>query len=158
MTKGRDTRYVSVLWANIEHAEALAACHATLFDKPWDKAAFEALLSNPVSTSLFARQGHPLETVGFIVGQLVTDEAEVLSIGVAKDWQRNGIGRKLIESFARAAKRAEAKRMFLDVAADNIPALVLYSRMGFKEIGQRKAYYERPGQPNVDALTLALTL
>jgi [ribosomal protein S18]-alanine N-acetyltransferase len=158
MTDVRDLKLVSVLWAGVDHAEALADCHRTLFDAAWDKPAFEGLLSHPGSTSLIARFGNPPEPVGFIVGQLAADEAEILTFGVVKEWQRLGVGRKLVEGLARAAKRAEAKRLFLDVAADNIPATVLYSRMGFKEVGRRKAYYPRADQAAVDALVLALAL
>lgn len=80
------------------------------------------------------------------------------SLGVAKEFQRNGIARKLIDALARAAKRAEAKRVFLEVADDNIPALVLYSRVGFKEAGRRKAYYQRGNGATADALVLQLML
>jgi [ribosomal protein S18]-alanine N-acetyltransferase len=141
MSLPRDLKTVSVLWAGVDHAEDLAGCHRTLFTEGWDKAAFEGLLSHPTSTSLIARHGNPQETIGFI-----------------KDWQRQGVGRRLIEGMARAAKRAEAKRMFLEVAGDNLPALVLYSRMGFKEVGRRAGYYVRSGQPAVDALILSLAL
>jgi ribosomal-protein-alanine N-acetyltransferase len=64
----------------------------------------------------------------------------------------------LIEALGRAAKRAEAKRIFLEVADDNIPALVLYSRIGFQEVGRRKGYYVRGVGPPVDALVLQLML
>ncbi len=158
MSLPRDLKTVSVLWAGVDHAEDLAGCHRTLFTEGWDKAAFEGLLSHPTSTSLIARHGNPQETIGFIVGRLAADEAEILSFGVVKDWQRHGVGRRLIEGMARAAKRAEAKRMFLEVAGDNLPALVLYSRMGFKEVGRRAGYYVRSGQPAVDALILSLAL
>jgi ribosomal-protein-alanine N-acetyltransferase len=158
MTEKRDIKLVSALWASVEHAEELAACHRELFEKPWDKASFEGLLSHPGSTALIARFGNPQQTIGFIIGQLAADEAEILSFGVNKDWQRHGVGRKLLEGLCRAAKRAEAKRVFLEVADDNIPALVLYSRMGFKESGRRKKYYERDGAPAADALVLSLAL
>jgi ribosomal-protein-alanine N-acetyltransferase len=159
---GRDGKLedknVSVLWANVDHAADLARCHATLFETAWDQAAFESLLSHPGSTSLVARYGNPHETIGFVVGQLAADEAEILTVGVDKAYQRNGIGRRLVEAFARAARRADAKRMFLEVAADNLPATVMYMRMGFKETGRRKAYYERANGPKVDALVLSLAL
>lgn len=153
-----DLKNVSVLWANVDHAADIARCHAGLFDTPWDKASIEALLAHPGSTALVARTGHPAEVVGFILGQLAADEAEILSFGVAKPFQRHGIGKKLLDGLARAAKRAEAKRLFLEVADDNIPALVLYSRAGFKEVGRRKGYYERAGGAKADALVLALGL
>ncbi len=100
--------------------------------------------------------GNPKTAVGFVMGQLAADEAEILSIGVAKDWQRKGIGRRLVDGLARAVARAEVKRVFLEVAADNAAALALYSRLGFTETGRRKGYYERKGKPPVDALRLTL--
>ena len=158
MSEKRELKLVSVLWAGVDHAEAAAECHRTLFEAAWDKASFEGLLSHPGSTSLLARYGNPPQAIGFIVGQLAADEAEILTFGVVKEWQRQGVGRKLIEGLARAAKRAEAKRLFLEVAEDNLAATVLYSRMGFKEVGRRKAYYDRKDAPSVDALVLALAL
>ena len=53
------------------------------------------------------------------MGQLAADEAEILTIGVAKGWQKKGIGVRLVEGLARAVKRAEAKKLFLEVATDN---------------------------------------
>ena len=153
-----DYKHVSILWAAPEHAENLAELHAGLFDARWDAAAFAKLLSHPGSTAFLARVGAPSRTVGFILGQLAADEAEILTLGVGKDSQRHGIGRRLVEAVARAAKKAEARRLYLEVAADNIAALVLYKKLGFQEAGRRKAYYQRAGAPAEDALTLALTL
>ena len=155
---GIDYKHVSILWAAPEHAEELAKLHAGLFEAPWDAAAFLNLLNHPGSTAFLARVGTPPQTVGFVLGQLAADEAEILTFGVGKDSQRHGIGRKLVEALARAAKKAEARRLFLEVAADNIPALVLYKKLGFQEVGRRKGYYQRAGAPSEDALTLALTL
>ena len=93
-----------------------------------------------------------------MLAQLAADEAEILSIGVLPDWQRQGIGRRLVDGVARAVQRAEAKSLYLEVAADNDAALSLYSRAGFLGTGLRRGYYERPGSAPVDAVTLALRL
>lgn len=153
-----DYRHVSILWAAPEHAGELANLHAGLFDAPWDADAFTSLLSHPGSTAFLARVGAPPQTTGFILGQLAADEAEILTVGVSKGCQRNGIGRRLVEALGRAAKRAEAKRLFLEVAEDNGPAIALYRKLGFAEVGRRNGYYERKGGPAQDALRLALTL
>ena len=153
-----DHRHVSILWASPEHAEQLAALHAGLFETAWDAAALLNLLSHPGSTAFLARVGTPPRTAGFILGQLAADEAEILTLGVGKDHRRHGIGRRLVEALSRAAKKAEARRLFLEVAADNVAALMLYKKLGFQEVGRRKGYYVRAGAPAVDALTLALTL
>ena len=115
MTGAIDYRHVSILWASPEHAEELAQLHAGLFEKPWDADSFSRLLQHPGSTSFLARVGTPPQTVGFIVSQLAADEAEILTLGVRKDSQRHGIARRLVEALARAARKAEVRRLFLEV-------------------------------------------
>ena len=153
-----DYKHTSILWAAPEHAAELANLHAGLFEAPWDAAAFVSLLNHPGSTAFLARVGAPAQTAGFILGQLAADEAEILTLGVGKGCQRHGIGRRLVEALGRAAKRAEARRLFLEVAQDNGPALALYKVLGFEEVGRRKGYYQRAGGPSQDALALALAL
>ncbi len=58
----------------------------------------------------------------------------------------------------RAARKAESRRLYLEVAADNVAALMLYQRLGFEEIGRRRGYYERVGRPSEDAVNLSLAL
>jgi ribosomal-protein-alanine N-acetyltransferase len=153
-----DYRHVSILWAAPEHADELAALHALLFDKPWDAAAFRGLLNHPGSTAFLARVGNVPDAVGFIIGQLAADEAEILSLGVTKAHQRHGIGQRLAEALGRAAKKAEARRLHLEVAESNAAALGLYRKMGFAETGRRKGYYAAAGKAPEDALTLARNL
>ena len=158
VTPFRNLRHVSLLWASPERAEEIAALHARIFEPPWDSNSIKSLLEHPAATSLVAVAGEPKVVIGFIIGQLAADEAEILSIGVSPNWQRAGLGARLLEGLARAARRGEAKRIFLEVAEDNAPAVALYRKLNFVEVGRRKRYYERPGGKAVDALTLVLTL
>jgi ribosomal-protein-alanine N-acetyltransferase len=64
----------------------------------------------------------------------------------------------MIEGLVRAARRADAKRLFLEVSADNTAAIKLYGGLGFEPVGRRNGYYRRPGGQPVDAIVLALTL
>jgi [ribosomal protein S18]-alanine N-acetyltransferase len=148
---------ISLLWALPEDASAIAALHAGLFPTAWDSDAIQALIEHPASLALVAtRPGR--EIVGFIIAQIAADEAEILTIGVVPDRQRHGIGRQLVEGVARAAARAEARRIFLDVAASNAPARALYAACGFAEFGRRKSYYTLPGGGRDDALQLSRDL
>jgi [ribosomal protein S18]-alanine N-acetyltransferase len=149
---------VSLLWAEPFNAAEIAGLHARLFDPPWDQESIEQMLLHPASTALVARYGNPQTTVGFVLAQLAADEAEILTIGVDPDWQTHGLGLRLLEAVARACKRVEAKRLFLEVAEDNVAAQKLYAKAGFVEIGRRKGYYHRGAAPAVDARALALTL
>lgn len=148
----------SILWAHVSDAAELARLHGDLFDDPWSAESIERLLSHPGSISLIARAGQPLKAAGFVIGQVAADEAELLSVAVGKDWQRKGIGRDLVQAIGRAAKNAGARKLHLEVAADNTAALALYEKLQFTVTGRRKAYYERPGAEAQDAITLALSL
>jgi ribosomal-protein-alanine N-acetyltransferase len=157
MTASPTPAAVSMLWAMPEDAPAIASLHAKLFPTAWDADAVRALIEHPAALSLVATvQGRQI--VGFVLAQVAADEAEILTIGVAPEAQRHGIGRKLIEGTMRAAARAEAKRLFLDVAASNAAARALYAACGFKESGLRKNYYTLPGGARDDGLLLSRDL
>jgi [ribosomal protein S18]-alanine N-acetyltransferase len=158
VTPFRRLKHVSLLWAAPERAVEIADLHRRLFNPPWPAKDIAVLLAHPASTSLVAVAREPKSVIGFIIGQLAADEAEILSVGVAKDWQRAGLGAMLVEGLARASRRGEAKTVFLEVAEDNEAALALYRRLGFQETGRRKRYYQRGDGASVDALTFALTL
>lgn len=159
VTPFRNVKHASMLWAAPDRAEEIAALHARLFTPAWDAAAIRSLLEHPAATSLIAVAGSQKKTViAFVIGQLAGDEAEILSIGVSPDWQRVGLATGLLEGLTRAARRGDAKRIFLEVAEDNEAGLALYRKLGFTEAGRRKRYYERPGAAPVDALTLVLDL
>lgn len=151
-------KHVSILWALPENAEELAKLHAPLFAAPWDAAAFQNLLNDPGSLSFLARAGQPPEPVGFIIGRVAADEAEVLSLGVRRDWQRAEVGRRLVQAVCRAARKAEARTVYLEVAARNTAAIGLYEGLGFKKIGRRAGYYQGTDGPPDDAINLAFAL
>jgi [ribosomal protein S18]-alanine N-acetyltransferase len=153
-----DYQHVSILWAGPDAAEACAAVHAGLFKPAWDQQSFQTLLGHPAAVAFLARLGTPPETAGFILGQVAADEAEILALAVRADRQRHGIATRLIEALARAAGKAEARVLFLDVDAGNTAALALYRKLGFAERGRRKDYYVKVNAAPADAVTLARAL
>ena len=83
------------------------------------------------------------------------EDAELMTIGVGKAYQRQGIAAALLQALIDEAKRQGASRMLLEVRVDNDPALALYHRFGFERIGLRKRYYQPEG---IDAYTMSLDL
>ncbi len=158
MTDGFRPKLVSLLLTGPERADDIARLHATLFDEAWSSESVRKLMSNSVSMAMVATYGGQKQVVGFALAQMVGDEAEILTLGVAKPAQRHGIGRQLVEGLVRSARRAEVYRIYLDVAADNAAAIALYSKLGFEEAGRRRGYYVRKGSAAVDAVSLSLTL
>ena len=91
---------------------------------------------------------------GFILVRVVADETEILSIAVSPDRRQRGLASRLLEQACHRATGQGAARIFLEVAAANLPARKLYEKYGFREVGQRKAYYE----DGDDALVLSAVL
>lgn len=132
-------------------APALAALHELAFDPPWSCAELSALLGSPGVFALTAALG--AEAGGFILCRVAADEAEVLTLAVAPNVRRMGVGSALLAAAISVAMDAGAAVAFLEVAADNPGAVALYRRDGFRSVGARKAYYSRPGG-SVDAIIL----
>lgn len=82
-------------------------------------------------------------------------EAEILTIGVAKRFQGNGIAKDLLNRLIRYACLYHVRRIRLEVRVDNEQAHRLYRGMGFKNIGVLPHYYQ---PENVDAVEMALDL
>lgn len=116
--------------------EALARIHAASFTRPrpWNAAEFEGLLRDPANF-LISRDA------GFILGRTVLDEAELLTLAVAPDARRNGIGATLLAGFEAEARTRNAATAFLEVAGDNAPAQALYRRAHWQDAGRRRNYY-----------------
>lgn len=94
--------------------------------------------------------------LGFLITQQVLDEAEILLIATAPDHREKGLGKALFKGWLRhQAGNGALKNIFLEVAADNYPALKFYQALSFKQVGLRKAYYKKPDGLRVDALLLA---
>jgi ribosomal-protein-alanine N-acetyltransferase len=79
------------------------------------------------------------------------DEAWVQNIGVRKDAQRRGLGRRLLEALLAEAGRRGTPKVLLEVAVDNGPAQKLYAEYGFEAVGIRRGYYQ---PSNTDALVM----
>ncbi len=98
------------------------------------------------------------EPDAFVLGRVVADEAEILTIATDPDSQRQGAARHLLAAFETQAAGRGATRAFLEVAADNSPAIALYDTAGYREIARRAAYYDRAGSGRVDALIMEKSL
>lgn len=147
---------VSILWATTDHAARIAQLHGQLFDEAWSEKFIRDLNHDPACSLLLAADGRPDRIVGFVITRVVSDEAEILSIGVAQPYQRFGVGKRLVEAALRVMANSEVENVYLEVAADNKAAQALYRGVGFNQTGVRKDYYKRPDGGTSDALILAI--
>lgn len=96
------------------------------------------------------------EVVGYGIYHIVVDEAEILNIAIAPNYQGKGYGRELLDHLVEAVSD-KAKRFFLEVRATNDTAIQLYDSAGFVEICLRTDYYQTANGPE-DAILMAMEL
>jgi [ribosomal protein S18]-alanine N-acetyltransferase len=158
MLAAQQDRLVRLRSATAVDAQDCAKLHAELLEPAWDCASFASLLTHPAALGFVAQLSAPAQTVGFILGQVAADEAEVVTLGVQTERRRQGIATRLIEALAETARLAGARLMHLEVAAENTAALALYRKLQFKERGRRKGYYVTAHGAPADAVTFARAL
>jgi ribosomal-protein-alanine N-acetyltransferase len=134
-------------------ASALAALHATSFRRGWSEAEFEQLLVDRAVLTDRASVGRNL-VVGFIMSRRAADEAEILSVAVAKAWRKGGVATRLLALHLRKLAGMRVRRVFLEVDEANAAACRLYRRAGFREVGRRPGYYGGGGLARTAALVL----
>ena len=145
--------------------DAIAALEARLFATALDKPRLMALQTNPVFcgfVDLVPYQDQPHSTFaddlnsylgGYLLATIIDDEAEILSIGVTPDRQRQGVGKRLLQRFFDYGASRNMAKAVLEVAEDNASALGLYRDFGFAEFGRRKDYYKQ-GNQKIDAIMM----
>jgi ribosomal-protein-alanine N-acetyltransferase len=133
---------------------ALAALHARCFTSPppWGETAFAAFMQDPLAFLLTEGDA------AFLLGRAVAGEAELLTLAVAPESRRRGLGRTLVARFLYQARLRGAETAFLEVAADNAGAQALYAASGFAESGRRRDYYARPDGGRIAAVLMQRAL
>lgn len=131
----------------------LARAHKMAFPDhgAWDEAAFAGLLAQPGVKLI----GDPRS---FALIRVTLDEAELLTIATAPQYQRTGRGTKTLAAAEHTARQLGALMMFLEVAEDNMPACAFYDHGGYAQVGRRAGYYRRGAEKAVAALILRKAL
>ncbi len=137
--------------------EDLARCaelERVLFpdEDPWSEQAFRSELA---AGNYYLGAYVDGELIGYaglsLLGSVGAFEGEVHTIGVDPRFQGQGIGKALLEALLERADEVQAP-VFLEVRTDNVPAITLYEKHGFTQIGLRRRYYQPSG---ADAYTMA---
>lgn len=124
------------------------------YDFPWSHGVFrDCLLAG--YTCIVLERGDMVAGYGIL--SVAAGEAHVLNICVDPDYRRLGYGDRLLDELLTRARAASVKEVFLEVRPSNVNALSLYRKKGFRQIAQRRAYYQaRSGREDAAVLSLVL--
>ena len=134
---------------NPAHVAQIAQLEKICFSDPWSERSIASELDNKLAFWLVATEGDTV--AGYIGSQTVMDETDMMNVAVHPGFRRRGIAGALVNGLVDDLKTKGSHCLTLEVRASNAPAIALYEKLGFSEIGRRKKYYRNPRE---DALIL----
>lgn len=136
-----------------EHLPQVAALEKRCFPTdPWSEGVFRSALDSP-DTSILLAEGKDGTLLGYAVLYTVLDEGNLDNIAVAPECRRQGVADALLSDLTGLCRERGIVRLMLEVRASNAPAIDLYRKHGFVEVGRRKHYYTAPRE---DAVLMTL--
>ncbi len=141
---------MEIVKMNQEHVACVAEIERECFgSEAWSLRSVEGELHNPLSLWLVAMDDD--RVAGYIGSQTVCGETDMMNVAVTASCRRRGVAEELILTLTEFLKAEGSQCLTLEVRSSNAPAIALYQKLGFEQIGLRKNYYRNPKE---DALIL----
>lgn len=134
---------------NEAHVDQIAQLEKRCFSDPWSENSIRSELTGRLSLWVVALDGDTV--AGYIGSQSVLGESDMMNVAVAPEYRRRGIAQALILELIRRLSQQGNRSLMLEVRASNTPAITLYHKLGFAQVGRRPNYYRNPKE---DALIL----
>ncbi|MBQ6840263.1 MAG: ribosomal protein S18-alanine N-acetyltransferase [Oscillospiraceae bacterium] len=134
---------------NESHITPIAQLEKQCFSDPWSEASIGSELRNPLSLWVVAMDEDRL--AGYVGSQTVLGWADMMNLAVAPEYRRQGIGEALVDQLVFRLQKNDVSCLTLEVRQSNAPAISLYTKKGFVQVGRRPNYYHNPKE---DALIL----
>ena len=125
---------------NKNHLEEIKENLEVDFDDFWNYNILKEELSSDSSKYIVAITKS--EVIGFAGIKFALDQVDIMNIVTRKDYRNKGVGTLLLRELISICKEFKANSIFLEVSEDNEPAIKLYKKLGFENVGIRKNYYK----------------
>lgn len=119
--------------------------HRSFREDRISRRSFRRFLEMPRDRLIVAELDGQLAGYCLVLMNAATRLARIYSIAVSPDARGRGIGEKLIQEAEREAVDAGRIVMRLEVREDNDAAIALYRRLGYRQFGTYRDYYEDHG-------------
>ncbi len=114
------------------------------FSVPWKRRDFQTYLDR--EEGLFLVLAEEEKVLGYMGVILAPPEGDITNVSVSRAARGRGIGTALVKEMLRRTEERGVHTLFLEVRKSNETAIRLYRREGFREVGLRKNYYEKPSE------------
>lgn len=135
--------------------EAVHAIEVEAFPTPWTIDSFHYEMRENQFAHYVVAEDETGQLLGFCGMWIVVDSAQITNVAVLEKARGQGIGEELMREAMKIAREHNAEVMSLEVRVSNKIAQNLYLKLGFKEGGIRKGYYQ---DNHEDALVMWVNL
>lgn len=137
--------------------EGTAALEKLCFHQPWSASSLELLTKEGIGVGYLCTlpASEPLTVTAYGGMLIAVDEGQITNIAVHPDHRQQGLGLSILQALVKHAKAERLATITLEVRVSNAPAIALYRKVGFVEVGRRKGFYTKPTE---DALIMELKL
>lgn len=125
-----------------EDVSQVAKLEQEIFSEPWSADSFARVINSDSDIYLVAVEGDTV--VGYCGLWGVIDEGQITNVAVAPGHRREGIAGKMLTELMKEAFERKYTEFTLEVRKSNLPAIDLYHKLGFKDEGIRKDFYNMP--------------
>lgn len=122
--------------------EQVTKIEQACFSTPWSKQGFEDILFREDVLFLVACERD--EVLGYVGVYCSIDEGEITNVAVALDKRRQKVAEHLLDELIIRLGERQIERIVLEVRVSNRPAIELYKKFGFVNVGTRKNFYQKP--------------
>lgn len=125
-----------------EDLDEVEAIEKASFSIPWSRNSIKDAMNTPDNVYIVCEEdGH---IAGYCGMWTVLGEGNIVNVAVGEAYRRCGIGREMMDSLIERGLEKQVDIFFLEVRQSNEAAKHLYESAGFKNIGLRKNFYEKP--------------
>ena len=135
--------------------DALMAVEQRAYSHPWSHGNFTDSLASGYQIELLLGGD---QLIGYFVAMPGVEEAHLLNITVAPEFQQQGWSVVLLDALALWARGRGAQWLWLEVRVSNLRARQVYEKYGFERVGERKRYYPSASAEREDAIVMSYAL
>lgn len=146
----------------VEDVAQVAAIEKECFSMPWSEQSLIDSIIREDTLFLVCEddksddvQKSQTQVVGYIGMYFSFEEADITNVAVSPIYRKKGYGEALVLRAKELVKEKQLEMILLEVRKSNMPAVSLYKKMGFEELGIRKNFYEHPVE---DAIIMSCPL
>lgn len=118
------------------------------FSLPWSEKSFQESIVREDTIFLVCEeldfQSNLSVITGYIGMYVSFEEADITNVAIHPSCRKKGYGEALVSIAKKKAKEKQVEKIFLEVRVSNVPAIALYQKAGFENLGVRKNFYDHP--------------